>query len=158
MKQVLFLIACWPLLSYSQGRDPMQYGRAYLAEGDNVASAQSYAEALRINPFDPVALNNLAVARAAGGDYQSARDLLVRAVRLAPGREDIRANMDSLHSWMESYNGVSLPANRLMLATPRRAAVLPEPPPLWSKPGSAVNDSTAAGRIADYPCKGIACR
>lgn len=120
--------------------DAQQYGRAYLAEGEHQAATQSFNEALKINPFDPVLLNNLAVARAAQGDYQSALDLLQRAVRLAPRRSDIASNLRQLQGWLEAYgrpmnadpSGVSgsrLPApSRPLLAT---APLLPEPPPLW---------------------------
>lgn len=114
--------------------DPMQYGRAYLAEGEPVAAAQSYSQALKVNPFDAVALNNLAVAKAAAGDYQSARDLLARAQRIAPTRADIRANLNSLEQWMDSYGGAP-PVRRA--PPPRSAAILPEPPPPWPLAGQA---------------------
>jgi tetratricopeptide (TPR) repeat protein len=113
--------------------DLMQYGRAYLAEGDHAAAAKSYAEVVRLNPFDPVAQNNLAVARAAAGDYQSALELLNRAVKLAPNRTDIRENLTGLQGWMASTGGVTPAATtRPQAVRPvAAAAVLPEPPGLW---------------------------
>jgi len=89
-----------PVILNAQTRDPSLYGRAYLAEGDNAGAIENYQEATKINPFDPVALNNLAVARAAAGDYQAALDLLVRANKLAPNRPDISENYRQLQSWM----------------------------------------------------------
>lgn len=134
MKRALTLIAALHLIAIPAfARDMMQYGRAYLAEGDNAAAVKSYGEVLRLNPFDPVALNNLAVAKAAVGDYQAARELLNRAAKLAPNRADIRENQTSLQSWMDSYGGApnaSIERPRLIL--PRSAAALPEPPALWS--------------------------
>lgn len=126
--------------------DQMQYGRAYLAEGDHAAAVQSYSEVVRMNPFDPVAQNNLAVARAANGDYQTAIDLLTRAVKLAPGRADIRENLTNLQGWMANSGGVGLsiavPAQP-RLAQQGGAAVLPEPPPLWGRPGAAAPGAAA---------------
>ena len=46
-------------------------GRRNMAEGDIESAERRFAEALEINPFDPVALNNLAAAKAEQGDYQT---------------------------------------------------------------------------------------
>ena len=46
--------------------------RAAYARGDNARASATLNEAVRLNPFDPVALNNLAVNYAAQGDYQNA--------------------------------------------------------------------------------------
>lgn len=154
MKQLFLFMLCCVVMSQSFARDPMQYGRAYLAEGDSAASAQSYTEALRLNPFDPVALNNLAVAKAAAGDYQTARDLLLRAARLAPKRDDIQLNLAHLQSWMETYGSAVAPAKRLPTALPGVAAVLPEPPALWSASGGT---ASSAGSSVRQPGAGNAC-
>jgi tetratricopeptide (TPR) repeat protein len=128
-----------------------QYGRAYLAEGDNAAAAQSYSELVRLNPFDPVALNNMAVAKAAAEDYQSAAELLTRAVRLAPHRADIRENLSNLQSWQDSYSNVALaPATSATTSAraqePRAPALLPQPPPLWLPTHRNSPTTTAATR------------
>jgi len=107
-------------------------GSAYLAEGDNVAAAKSYTDLLRLNPFDPVALNNLAVAKAAAGDYQAAVSLLTRSAKLAPDRTDIRENLVRMQRWMATYGGAGLASiERPRQRVVRSGAVLPEPPPLW---------------------------
>jgi len=127
--------------------DLMQYGRAYVAEGDHAAAVKSYAEVVRLNPFDPVAQNNLAVARAANGDYQSALELLTRAVRLAPERADIRENLTSLQTWIASSSGVkAASAPRAQVLRPVNGAVLPEPPALWGSAGV-----TGAGSATALP-------
>ena len=133
MKRVLLLIIALTLVSlHANARDMMQYGRAYLAEGDNAAAVQSYSDLLRLNPFDPVALNNMAVAKAAAGDYRTAFDLLTRAAKLVPNRIDIRENLANLQKWMETYSGVPNPTlERPRMVAPRAAAVLNEPPALW---------------------------
>lgn len=110
--------------------DEMQYGRAYLAEGDNAAAVRSYNAALQLNPFDPVAHNNLAVAKAAQGDYQSAMDLLQRAVQLAPKRADIRDNLDRLRDWMSRDDGVGK-ALQSRAVKHKPAREFAELPPLW---------------------------
>lgn len=125
--------------------DLQQYGRAYLAEGDSAAAVQSYSELVRQNPFDPVALNNMAVAKAAAGDYQSALEMLQRAQRLAPQRLDIRDNLNQLQSWLQQNHTIAvtskLPASRFVGSS--AATILPEPPPLWSPPPTAVTRAPA---------------
>lgn len=85
---------------------------------------------LRVNPFDPAALNNLAVVKASQGRYDDAMDLLQRAARLAPDNEPIRANLGRLKAWMQTSLGrspESLEAPQLSLSQ-----VPPEPPRLWN--------------------------
>jgi Flp pilus assembly protein TadD len=83
---------------------------------------------LRVNPFDPAALNNLAVVKAGQGRYDDALDLLQRATRLAPQSLEIRANLDRLRAWMTTLgrDPAALEAPELSLSQ-----VPPEPPRLW---------------------------
>ncbi|MCC5870880.1 MAG: hypothetical protein JJU22_00635 [Gammaproteobacteria bacterium] len=81
------------------------------------------------NPFDPVTLNNLAVMRAERGNYHAAADLLARARRLAPENETIRANQESVESWLAGRGRSQEPDARGRGETVR--ALPPEPPPLW---------------------------
>lgn len=83
---------------------------------------------LRVNPFDPAALNNLAVVKAGQGRYADAYDLLQRAARLAPQSEEIRANVGRLKGWMDTLG------TRDPLAEPELtlSQVPPEPPRLWN--------------------------
>jgi len=135
---LLLSLVVVPSLLNAQTRDPSLYGRAYLAEGDNAGAIENYQEAAKVNPFDPVALNNLAVARAAAGDYQSAIDLLARANKMAPNRPDIAENYRQLQSWMnEQISGRSNFTMRKPVAipdTPRPTSnygPFAEPPALW---------------------------
>ena len=108
--------------------DPAQEGRHILAEGETAAAVKMYAQALRLNPFDPVALNNMGVVKAAAGDYQAALDFFIQANSRAPQRRDIKENLDNLQAWAKSYFGVP---------TVTGASVnefMPEPPPLWPAP------------------------
>lgn len=99
-----------------------------LLEAGYVDSAIAGFEArLGANPYDAVALNNLAVTRAREDDVFAASDLLDRAARLAPEHPVIGENRALLRTWI---------MRRIELAdTGGRAAVpaspLPEPPPLW---------------------------
>ena len=135
MLALALLLGC----SAASAVDLQQYGRAYLAEGDSNAAVQSYGELVRQNPFDPVALNNMAVAKAAAGDYQSALEMLTRAARLAPQRLDIRENLTQLQGWLQQNHSIALtstlPAARNSFAG--AATILPEPPPLWPAPAAA---------------------
>lgn len=142
----VLLAGCALLLAgrLAHAADAQQYGRAWLAEGDSAAAVQSYAELVRQNPFDPVALNNMAVAKAAAGDYQSALELLTRAAKIAPQRQDIRDNLTHLQNWQQQTHSVKLDS---VQATPRarlgnglngfngsngnNGGIWPEPPPLW---------------------------
>ena len=137
---VLFLITLSAAVT-AGAQDLPRNGSAYLAEGDNVAAAKSYTDLLRLNPFDPVALNNLAVAKAAAGDYQAAVSLLTRSAKLAPNRADIRENLVRMQRWMDTYGGARLASmGRPRQPTVRTGTVFPEPPPLWggvSRTGSS---------------------
>ena len=121
----------WPVTSYA--RDPDADGRSSLAEGDFSLASKNFAEAVKINPFDAVSLNNLAVATAAQGDVQKALGLLERANRLAPSRTDIAANLMQLRSVVAKNGNVLLVQNRppVVNVYPNKGEVPPEPPALW---------------------------
>jgi tetratricopeptide (TPR) repeat protein len=92
---------------------------------------------VRLNPFDPVALNNLAVNYAATGDYQNAVALLERAQRLAPNRPDIVNNLANLKAWMAQDSQFATGARTATpqaLNFPRAEDTPPELPPLWAGP------------------------
>ncbi|TCP10630.1 hypothetical protein EV683_12130 [Crenobacter luteus] len=80
-------------------------------------------------PHDPAAINALALRLLEAGDAAGARLLLYRAVRIAPDRVDILANLARLEA-----------GSRAVGAMPGDAAGLPDgaqpdpaldPPPLW---------------------------
>lgn len=108
-------------------------GRRNMAEGDVRGAERRFEEALQINPFDPVALNNLAAAKAEQGDYHTAMELLERAERLSPQDPDIAANLARLRGWLNYYAGNDLhPADRIAVPEARLTEGLPPPPPaLW---------------------------
>jgi tetratricopeptide (TPR) repeat protein len=142
------LLQLSPLTAHAA--DLQQYGRAWLAEGDSQAAVQSYGELVRQNPFDPVALNNMAVAKAAVGDYQTALEMLTRATKLAPQRLDIRDNLNQLQSWLQQNHSINLasklPAARTGSAS--AATIWPEPPPLWPAPAGHATPATPAAPAA----------
>lgn len=105
--------------------DFQHQGQDYLAGGETGKAAESFAAAVNINPFDAVALNNLAVVKAAQGDYQTALMLLERANRLAPGRQDIAGNLAKFRSWLEGYG------EKAMTDIPDLGPAPPQLPPLW---------------------------
>ena len=121
------LFAMMLLIGSSIGfaQDFQHQGRDDLAGGENGRAVESFAAAVNVNPFDAVALNNLAVARAAQGNYQTALMLLERAARLAPDRKDIADNLARFRSWLEG--GGEKPFEVQVGAAP------PDLPPLWSK-------------------------
>ena len=97
---------------------------------------QDPAEMAAINPFDPIALNNLAVVEAGRGRYQQASSLLQRAVKLAPARADIAANLSNLQRWLAQAEGqAALGMAPQPLQLPFQEAGVPDLPPLWVTPG-----------------------
>ena len=103
-----------------------------MAEGATDQSVMCFEEALGINPFDPVALNNLAAAKVEWGDFHSALELLKRAARLAPQDTEIAANLSRLRGWLNSYSeaGMAAPGPQ-DLAQNQSGSLPPPPPPLW---------------------------
>jgi tetratricopeptide (TPR) repeat protein len=127
-------------------------GYGYSSLGSMVGVVgQDPAEAAAINPFDPIALNNLAVAEAARGRYQQASSLLQRAVKLAPARADIAANLSNLQRWLalaEGQAALGMPPQPLQLPYPEMG--VPDLPPLWRTPGMPVAP-TARGALPVVP-------
>jgi tetratricopeptide (TPR) repeat protein len=115
-------------------------GYGYSSLGSMVGVVgQDPAETAAINPFDPIALNNLAVTEAARGRYQQASSLLQRAVRLAPARADIAANLANLQRWLALAEGqAALGIQPQPLQLPYKEMGVPDLPPLWSPQGSPV--------------------
>lgn len=124
--------------------DWMREGGRQMASGDIQSAAATYAAASQANPFDPVALNNQAVALAAKGDLNSAMVLLKRAVRLAPGRKDIAANLEAVRSQLEQGDSYAVrgyaDSSDLQLYPDR---LPPEPPKLWLTSGATVQGRAA---------------
>lgn len=118
---------------YAKYNTFQELGRRNMAEGDIGQAEDRFAEALQINPFDPVSLNNLAVAKAEQGEYHTAKDLLERAGRLDEGNQTIAANLARLRGWLNTYAGNELgPRSRVTVPVARQAGSLPPPPPaLW---------------------------
>lgn len=116
-------------------------GYGYSSLGSMGGVGQDPSEAAAINPFDPIALNNLAVSEAARGRYQQALSLLQRAVKLAPARADIAANLASMQRWLSQAEGqAALGMTPQPLQLPFQETGIPEVPPLWMAPsGSPTN-------------------
>jgi Flp pilus assembly protein TadD len=98
------------------------------AGADRAVNPLRFERQLRVNPFDPAALNNLAVVKAEQGRYDDAMDLLQRAARLAPDSAEIRANLGRLQAWKDTWG------TRDPLAEPELgiSQVPPDPPRLWN--------------------------
>jgi len=88
-------------------------------------------------PYDPVAINALALRLVEAGDADTARLLLYRAVRIAPDRQDIRANLSRLEAGSRQVGAVSggeASASVGVTAKPPVNQRVDELPPLWSLP------------------------
>lgn len=107
------------------GTDPGMQG---MAEGNTGQAELDFEKALEVNPFDPIALNNLAVAKAERGQFHEATALLERAAKLQPNNAEVAANLARLRGYVQGYAmaGVSP-------TLPRSAngPLPPAPPSLW---------------------------
>lgn len=142
---------------FASPADRDAYSRSAFARGDTQRAAAALNESVRVNPFDPVALNNLAVNYASQGDYQNAVALLERAMRIAPNRSDIVNNHANLRAWMlQDAQYASGNRNSLTpLNFPRAEDSPPEPPPLWSPPQPLQNPPVSARVANPYTGQGV---
>lgn len=120
-----------------------------MAEGETERAEQSFERALEVNPFDPVALNNLAVAKAEQGQFHEATAMLERAAKLQPDNAEIAANLARLRGYVQGYAMAGVePAGQSSAAI---SGNLPPPPPaLW---GSRKASQLGYGRepvVDDY--------
>lgn len=151
---LLMPLVCVP----SQGQSPLQLdtdrnARSAYVRGDALQASTAMGETARTNPFDPVALNNLAVVQASQGDYQSALSTLERAYRLAPGRRDIATNLMNLKTWITQESQFPLASRaQAPLLFPRAEDLPPELPGLWAPlaptPETTVPSAAAATAAA----------
>lgn len=81
------------------------------------------------NPYDPAALNNLAVVQARNRDYEAALALLRRAGQLAPDDATIRENYAALSQWLG--NRAEWRQTSVAQLNTAPSSELPVPPPLW---------------------------
>ena len=128
----------------AQTYEPSQLGgydekaRASFSQGDTDGAAFALEQSLEVNPFDPVALNNLAVVKVEQGDYFAAQELLARASNLAPNNTEVAANLARLRSFVQTY-AISQESPTGVLPNPADSPAYPQglppaPPALWTRP------------------------
>jgi tetratricopeptide (TPR) repeat protein len=124
-------------------------GRESLAHGDAAAAEYSFNQALEVNPFDPVALNNLAVAKAERNQFYSALGLLERAAKLAPSNAEVAANL----ARMRLYVAETATVGRDPLAPLANVddGLPPLPPQLWDA-SLPLSRSVAPGYYSSAAC------
>lgn len=120
MRPVLmgFLLGVWPLMLAQAAENPAITEQAL----------ERLEGRLGLNPYDPVALNNLAVIRANEGNWIEALSLLERAQRFAVDHPVISRNVDELGRWLDTR----LPEPPVEGLALRETEPLPPPPPLWA--------------------------
>lgn len=125
-------------------------GRSNLAHGDAAAAEYSFSQALEVNPFDPIALNNLAVAKAERNQFYTALGLLERAAKLAPSNAEIAANLARMRLYVAEVATVGrdplLPLGRVEDGLP------PDAPALWDST-APLNQVTPVGYYSSSGCK-----
>jgi tetratricopeptide (TPR) repeat protein len=82
-----------------------------LAFGVDMAKRGLWSEALfrfeqasRLDPDNPRIVNNMAVAAEAIGDFDKARELYDRAIRLNPGNAEVKRNYGRFVEFYNNYN------------------------------------------------------
>lgn len=129
-----------PALGWPQAQTPrVDTGAELLAEGYTARAIAQLEQALGRNPFDPVVLNNLAVAYSERGDYARAQNLLQRAQRLSPEDPTIHSNLAATREWLNHLADRSEAQQRARAREMRNNAqeplrIPPAPPPLWAQP------------------------
>lgn len=128
MKRILplmFMLLC----GGAQAQDSAPALQSLLESGRVDVAINSLEQELGENPFDPIQLNNLAVARTRKGDVYAGLDLLDRAARLSPNQPIIAENRKQLREWLAARIG----ANAQLLEANARPIPpsLPDPPALW---------------------------
>jgi len=117
-------------------------GRQGMAEADALKAEFNFERALEVNPFDPVALNNLAVAKAERGQFYAAMALLERAAKLAPDNSAVAANLARLRGYVQSYATADIePA---VTAETNMRSLPQAPPPLWGGTAEVVPATPAS--------------
>jgi len=107
-------------------------GERYFLGDDAKHAAQQFEQRLDVNPFDPVALNNLAVAKAEQGEVYQAEELLERAVKIAPDDPTLHQNLERVRRWQRVQSSDFAPPARYRLPDGfARQGLPPEPPALW---------------------------
>ena len=129
MKRILPLMFMLLLCGGAQAQDSAPALQSLLESGRVDVAINSLEQELGENPFDPIQLNNLAVARTRKGDVYAGLDLLDRAARLSPNQPIIAENRKQLREWLAARIG----ANAQLLEANARPIPpsLPDPPALW---------------------------
>jgi hypothetical protein len=124
----LLVSGCSQRMNLSNPTEQMNFG-VRAAEMDLWREARfRFERAVQLDPNDPMALNNLAVACEGSGDFERARETYVKALRLDQSNQYIQKNYSR---FMEFYS-----RHRKREAQPA-AAVTPAPAPGGvSEPGS----------------------
>ena len=124
-------------------------GRQGMAEGDSSKAEINFERALEVNPFDAVALNNLAVAKAEQGQFHEATAMLERAAKLSPDNADVAANLARLRGYVQGYAIVGMEP---LLPKSATGALPAPPPPLWGSVASSSRYSNVSeGAYASEP-------
>ena len=94
---LLLLLALLPSpapFARGKGSEQMEFGVQAAKKGLWREALFRWEKALKLSPGNPRILNNLAVARETGGDFQKAEELYREALGLAPNDKDIRQNYE----------------------------------------------------------------
>lgn len=100
----------WRAVQYSPDSWSTHYnlGLAYLELKQHQAAANELTEARRLNPHEPIVLNNLALAHAGAGDALGAIPIVREALKLDPTLIEAHNNLGAFLFERQQYNAARL--------------------------------------------------
>ena len=118
----LDVAAAIPLLESAWKHDPhndelpLMAATLHLREGDAIRAAHRVVEALMLRPFNPTALDVLAVACSDALQPGLAQKILRRAIRMAPGLANAKRNLEEAKQRAKEIRQAAVPKQELLRA------------------------------------------
>jgi hypothetical protein len=128
------MILGFALPAWAQTKNP-DVAQSLFRQGRSDDAMSRLESQVGTNPFDAVAMNNLAAVKAANQDWVAVSELLVRAHQIDPENKVIKGNLSQINSFLA--NKMQLPQQEKGRLLTDESEIWPEPPALWQAPAPA---------------------